>query len=64
MKDNIDWDLKTKQILGKIRIWWNVLDLLSNKWTHLNPIYTKILVIMHEFRKISAKPQYVEAAVI
>ena len=31
MKDNIDWDLKTKQILGKLRIWWNVLDLLNNK---------------------------------
>ena len=39
MKDNIDWDLKTKQILGKIRIWWNVLDLLNNKGTHLNSGY-------------------------
>ena len=64
MKDNIDWDLKTKQILGKIRIWWNVLDLLNNKGTHLTPIYTKILPIMYELRKISAKPQYFGAAVI
>ena len=31
MKDNIDWDLKTKQILRKLRIWWNVLDLLNKK---------------------------------
>ena len=64
MKDNIDWDLKTKQILGKIRIWWNVLELFNNKGTHLNQIHTKSLAIMHEFRKISAKTQYFGAAVI
>ena len=57
MKDNIDWDLKTKQILGKLRIWWNVLDLLNKKGTHLNPIYTKILAIMPDFSITSAKTQ-------
>ena len=52
MVDNTDWDPKNKQILGMLRIWWNIPDLLYKQRNPERPIKSIIHVKKSEFRII------------